>query len=242
MKERCSRQQRRVDELEQETVALHSSRNELYSEIKKLHEANVLLRERNLSLGRELHSREREGCQLRSQWEEERDGRSRDLRQLERLQEEVMLAQGRGAGHTEGEEEQAIASLQEEPRDDPVGRLAEAGAGSMLEIAGRLAEQRERLVAAVRTLQQRRAVQDQAAEQVIASCLAAAVTNAGGTEDSERRCPMCEVVFPAATSSQEQFETHVVDHFSYEEASTLANFDTVPDAFWPAALQNQSLQ
>ena len=40
---------------------------------------------------------------------------------------------------------------------------------------------------------------------------------------------------------QEQFETHVVDHFSYEESNTLSNFDTVPDAFWPTALQDQSL-
>ena len=40
---------------------------------------------------------------------------------------------------------------------------------------------------------------------------------------------------------QEQFESHVVDHFSYEESNTLSNFDTVPDAFWPSALQDQSL-
>ena len=32
---------------------------------------------------------------------------------------------------------------------------------------------------------------------------------------------------------QEEFESHVVEHFSYEESETLRNFDTVPDAYWP---------
>ena len=32
---------------------------------------------------------------------------------------------------------------------------------------------------------------------------------------------------------QEEFEGHVVEHFSYEESETLRNFDTVPDAYWP---------
>ena len=66
MKERCTRQQRRIDELEQENLQLNTSRNDLYSEIKKLHEANVKLRERNLSIGRELHMTNREKCDLRS--------------------------------------------------------------------------------------------------------------------------------------------------------------------------------
>ena len=50
-----------------------------------------------------------------------------------------------------------------------------------------------------------------------------------------------QVVFPEASTSQDQFESHVVEHFVYEEANTLSNFDTVPDAFWPAALQDQSM-
>ena len=32
---------------------------------------------------------------------------------------------------------------------------------------------------------------------------------------------------------QEEFESHVVEHFSNEESETLRNFDTVPDAYWP---------
>ena len=66
MKDRCTRQQRRIDELEQENLQLNTSRNDLYSEIKKLHEANVKLRERNLALGRELQLTNKEKCDLRS--------------------------------------------------------------------------------------------------------------------------------------------------------------------------------
>ena len=40
---------------------------------------------------------------------------------------------------------------------------------------------------------------------------------------------------------QEEFEGHVVEHFSYEESETLRNFDTVPDAFWPGIEHNPEL-
>ena len=66
MKERCTRQQRRIDELEQENLALNSSRKDLYTEIKKLHEANVALRERNLGLGRELTMASRENLNIKN--------------------------------------------------------------------------------------------------------------------------------------------------------------------------------
>jgi len=269
MKERCTRQQRRIDELEQENLQLNTSRNDLYGEIKKLHEANVKLRERNLAIGRELHLTNREKCDLRSKWEEERAGHNKDVRQLERLQQEVIKRARTLSREEEREEEQQqISSLRdwaEEATEDTVkevaaetdsrerkegiegqgeneglGLMAEAGADSMLEIAERLAEQRDLLKAAVVTMQQKKTLNDQAVETVIASSLAAAV--AARQRDGEvRRCPMCEATFPEESTTQEQFETHVVDHFSYEEANTLSNFDTVPDAFWPSALQDQSL-
>jgi len=269
MKERCTRQQRRIDELEQENLQLNTSRNDLYGEIKKLHEANVKLRERNLAIGRELHLTNREKCDLRSKWEEERAGHNKDVRQLERLQQEVIKRARTLSREEEREEEQQqISSLRdwaEEATEDTVkevaaetdskerkegaegqgekeglGLMAEAGADSMLEIAGRLAEQRDLLKAAVVTMQQKKTLNDQAVETVIASSLAAAVA-ARQRDGGVRRCPMCEATFPEESTTQEQFETHVVDHFSYEEANTLSNFDTVPDAFWPSALQDQSL-
>jgi len=47
----------------------------------------------------------------------------------------------------------------------------------------------------------------------------------------ERLCPMCESNFPSDLILQEDFEAHVLGHFSYEtEAETLTNYDMVLDA------------
>ena len=50
MKERCTRQSKRIDELERENVTVRSSRSDLYGEVKRLHETNSKLREKNLNL------------------------------------------------------------------------------------------------------------------------------------------------------------------------------------------------
>ena len=48
---------------------------------------------------------------------------------------------------------------------------------------------------------------------------------------NERLCPMCEANFPQDLILQEDFEAHVLGHFSYErEAETLTNYDMVLDA------------
>ena len=233
MKERCTRQQRRIDELEQENLQLNTSRNDLYGEIKKLHEANVKLRERNLAIGRELHLTNREKCDLRSKWEEERAGHNKDVRQLERLQQELVIKRARTLSREEEreEEQQQISSLRDwaeeatedvgkevvaetdarensrkegvEGENEGLGLLAEAGADSMLEIAGRLAEQRDLLKAAVVTMQQKKTLNDQAVENVIASSLAAAVA-ARQRDGGVRRCPMCEATFPEESTTQVQ--------------------------------------
>ena len=49
--------------------------------------------------------------------------------------------------------------------------------------------------------------------------------------DVERLCPMCEANFPNDEIMQEDFEAHVLAHFSYEdEAVALTNYDMVLDA------------
>ena len=57
----------------------------------------------------------------------------------------------------------------------------------------------------------------------------------GGERDSEpRTCPMCEVAFPEEQVSLEDFESHVLEHFSYEHhdrsMDTIHNFDLMLDA------------
>ena len=50
-------------------------------------------------------------------------------------------------------------------------------------------------------------------------------------QDVERLCPMCEANFPNDEIMQEDFEAHVLAHFSYEdEAVALTNYDMVIDA------------
>merc|ERR1719273_1869465 len=50
-------------------------------------------------------------------------------------------------------------------------------------------------------------------------------------QDVERLCPMCEANFPNDEIMQEDFEAHVLSHFSYEdEAETLTNYDMMIDA------------
>ena len=152
------------------------------------------------------------------------------MRQLERLQQEVIKRARTLSREEEREEEQQqISSLRdwaEEATEDTVkevaaetdsrerkegvegqgeneglGLMAEAGADSMLEIAERLAEQRDLLKAAVVTMQQKKTLNDQAVETVIASSLAAAV--AARQRDGEvRRCPMCEATFPEESTTQ----------------------------------------
>ena len=57
-----------------------------------------------------------------------------------------------------------------------------------------------------------------------------AILNADEHEN-ERLCPMCEANFPQDLILQEDFEAHVLGHFSYEsEAETLTNYDMVMDA------------
>jgi len=50
---------------------------------------------------------------------------------------------------------------------------------------------------------------------------------------SDRQCPMCEVAFPEGQVSLEDFESHVLEHFSYEDSQsmeTIRNFDLMLDA------------
>ena len=52
-----------------------------------------------------------------------------------------------------------------------------------------------------------------------------------GLKDVERLCPMCEANFPNDEILQEDFEAHVLAHFSYEdETVALTNYDMVLDA------------
>ena len=95
LKDRCTKQQKRIDELEGEKIALNNSRAELYTEMKKLHEANFKLREKNLSLSSELHMRSKENCEMKVQWDKDRSRNMSNVKQLEKLQKDVIQRSAR---------------------------------------------------------------------------------------------------------------------------------------------------
>jgi len=250
LKDRCTKQQKRIDVLEGENSALDNSRAELYSEIKKLHEANVKLREKNLSLSHELHMRSKENCEMKVQWDKDRSRNMSNVKQLEKLQKDVIQRSARTISMEENdsEDDDTIASIKYEIakdsaetseviEDEEMKTLVDTGADTMTQIKQNLKNQQLQILTALKTLQQKKTLSDQRAEALISASLAAAVQRADSVYNTSnpppgRCCPMCEVVFPLE-STQEEFESHVVEHFSYEESDTLRNFDTVPDAFWP---------
>lgn len=252
LKDRCTKQQKRIDELEGEKVALNNSRAELYSEMKKLHEANFKLREKNLSLSSELHMRSKENCEMKVQWDKDKSRNMSNVKQLERLQKDVIQRSARTISMDENDsEEDTIASINYEVatdaseadvvEDEEMKTLVDTGADTMNQIKMNLKNQQTQILSALKTLQQKKTISDQRAESLISASLEAAVRKTehdSSTIPAGRCCPMCEVVFPLECS-QEEFESHVVEHFSYEESDTLRNFDTVPDAFWPGIEHDQ---
>jgi predicted nuclease with TOPRIM domain len=89
MKERCTTQQKRIDDVEDENGVLRADRGQLYVEMNKMHEANLNLREKNLQLNQGLHFKTRENVDVRDQLCSLQDQHSDSVRQLERLQSEV---------------------------------------------------------------------------------------------------------------------------------------------------------
>ena len=90
MKERCTKQQKRIEDLESENSLLSTSRSDLYNELKKLHEANVKLREKNVSLSHELHLKSKDLSETREVLERDRSRNKDNVKQLEKLQEDIL--------------------------------------------------------------------------------------------------------------------------------------------------------
>ena len=65
---------------------LSASRNDLYSELKKVHETNEKLRARNVGLSHDLHLKSRELTEVKELWDRDRGRHEDSVRQLERLQ------------------------------------------------------------------------------------------------------------------------------------------------------------
>ena len=247
MKERCTRQQKRIDDLESENSMLNSSRADLYNELKKLHEANVKLREKNVGLSHELHLRSKDLSETRETLQRDRTRNKDNVRQLEKLQQDILRRSDPVQLLDDDDEDcgdNMISSIPPEyvidGKDEEMLNLLDSSKSSIINIKSCLLMQQEELKRALQSLRQKKSMSDQSAEELISAILSSSISSAGAGQQAAKCCPMCEVLFPP-NISQTEFETHVMEHFSYEESETLRNFDTVPDALWPGIEHNPEL-
>ena len=237
MKERCTRQQKRIDELESENSMLNTSRADLYNELKKVHEANVKLREKNVSLSHELHLKSKDLSETRETLERDRARNKDNVKQLEKLQEDILSRRDSLSvlDDDDCDDNDLISSL---PPQTVIGArdgdmLSLLDSGSINSLKSCLLTQQDQLKRALQSLKEKKSLNDQSAEELVSAILSSTI-NTAQTQSGQaaKCCPMCEVLFPKDIS-QAEFESHVMEHFSYEESDTLRNFDTVPDALWP---------
>jgi len=246
LKDRCTKQQKRIEDLESENSMINTSRADLYNELKKLHESNVKLREKNVGLSHELHLKSKDLSETREVLERDRSRNKDNVKQLEKLQQDILRRtdpEKLDADDDCGDNEM-ISSIPPvsviEGREDQMISLLDSGKSSICNIKLSLLKQQDQLKKALESLKQKKSVSDQSAEDLISAILTATVSNSQAGEQGAKCCPMCEVLFPK-NISQSEFETHVMEHFNYEESDTLRNFDTVPDALWPGIEHNPEL-
>merc|ERR1719237_19220 len=188
MKERCTRQQKKIEDLEQDNIMLSASRNDLYTELKKVHESNEKLRARNVGLSHELHLKSRELTEVKELWDRDRGRHEDSVRQLERLQEDILRRSDMDTVSSLSDSD-VISSLRaeddeksdddedtQEARDDDK-KMLEASKEQMAGIKIALVTQQSQLKAALETLRQRRAVTDQSAERLISTVLTSAMSS-----------------------------------------------------------------
>ncbi len=153
------------------------------------------------------------------------------LRQLERVTTEVssiaFTRQEEEAMAVEDEEEMTAASLTETAREleELKTRLLEQQATMKTALA--------RMANGLRRQQQQQQQNAPRQRHSVASSdhlPQSSLTESATSSAPGKTCPMCEVSFPADSTSQEEFEAHVVDHFRYEEGETLKGFDLMHDA------------
>ena len=260
MKELCTKQQQKIDKLEQDKTELHK-------EIQKMHDANFKLREKNVSLSHEVHVRSKLLSETREAMARDRARNENNVKQIEKLQENILG----GKFTASDEDDDNIASfssctqeiVNDNPTpanelehnvatvsDDEIKGLCDKSKQSILDIKTSLVTQQNNLKAAIEAMKQKKTLSDQSAERLLSTVLSTVIARSAGDHvpaagqpgvtSVARCCPMCEVVFPA-DCDQEEFESHVVEHFSYEESETLRNFDTVPDAYWPGIEHNPEM-
>jgi len=252
-KERVVNQQKRIEDLEEENDRLrhlvvvarsgesssgcggggqtnHGSGGEgqeCAEIIRQLEEANLHLRQRNLELTQALLNKNLSLNSIRSF--ASGDGCMDAMESLASVDEE--------------EEDDADDVIDDDVTDDSdrkelqhqkqtpsqIDKLQEQSMNKIADVKNVLLEQQRSLVSLLR--KQREQTAAAAAEKAAAAAKEAAAAAAAAV----RCCPMCEVPFPEKQVSVEEFEAHVLEHFSYEDRQqssleTIKNYDILLDA------------
>eukprot|EP00088_Acartia_fossae_P031838 TRINITY_DN3263_c0_g1_i1.p1 TRINITY_DN3263_c0_g1~~TRINITY_DN3263_c0_g1_i1.p1 ORF type:complete len:307 (-),score=37.46 TRINITY_DN3263_c0_g1_i1:472-1392(-) len=254
LKEKYHQKQKQVDILEGEKNQLILSKENLYNELKKLHEANEKLREQNLKLSTDLEIKSKEctslyqrlqdqGLQGYSRLYESSDVStlSNDFRLGSRIEDSATSLPNPLKADQPLPQLRKYCRLRENLDNLPQVEesaseriLVEQVANNFNTIRDKLRSDQERLAFVLKSLQTSKDITDKNVNKLIAglrNCKLSSIQKSDTTSCDMRRCPMCEAEFPLNTS-QDEFELHVVEHFSFEESETLKNFDTLPDAYF----------
>lgn len=127
----------------------------------------------------------------------------------------------------DSDQDQALDTLEEQSKD------------KIVEIRRVLMDQQDALKTILHQ-RQTEVARRAAEEEETATANAAAVIEARRKKEEEKRCcPMCEMPFPEKEVSIEDFEAHVMGHFSYEdnqhhrqsslEGTTMRHYDLLTD-------------
>jgi len=228
LKERCSSQQKKLDDFEREKLVLLYENEDLKVNLRQLDEDNLELRERNLEVNHQLKQSQYEILELR--------------RHLDRV------------GRSNSQEVAAVASMLSSAEvidnhysdTEELTREVHKVNESMSLLKKSLLEQQ---LFVKRLIEETRLTESGAKDEVFleASSSIGAVataaenvtpTNSLRLEESAMAvsydptrpqvCPMCEATFPAVDFTQEGFLDHVNSHFTCEdEADTLQNYEVV---------------
>jgi len=201
-KERVTNQQKRIDELERENKELRARLSN------EADDQNVIrqLEEANLHL------------------------RQRNLELTQALLNKNMslssigsFNEGCGGGNGAGESLAAACDEVDVVSDaslEDISRLEQMNVTRVLEVKRALLDQQKTLMTALHKARETAKNKEEAKGEC------------GNAHESPRCCPMCEAAFPEEQVSLEDFESHVLDHFSCEDRSmdTIHNFDLMLDA------------
>ena len=229
LKERCSSQQKKLDDFEREKLVLLYENEDLKANLRQLDEDNLELREKNLDVNQQLKQSQYEILELR--------------RHLDRV------GRSNGQDVTSTEAMEAIDNHYSDTTSEELTREVHKVNDSMSLLKRSLLEQQLFVKSLIEEtmLAESGTNQDEVFQEASNTSIGANAaipenvtpTNSLRLEElavscdpnRPQVCPMCEASFPAVDFTQEGFLDHVNGHFTCEEEpDTLHNYEIVDKA------------